>query len=144
MKALLAIPVLALLAACSQPEAAPIYDADHLASSAACFAADRAALLEPGQTLIERGPDGAVRIATALEGERTNYEFFVGQMDEAPRQTLDAAAADFFRAAGEQHDVTTDAVIYHRATDGTFCAVVKDEATGRALVAAAEAIPAAR
>ncbi|WP_417497335.1 hypothetical protein [Maricaulis sp.] len=142
MKVLLAIPALILLAACSQPEAAPVYDADHLASSDACFADDRAALLEPGQTLIERGPDGAVRIAHALGGERASYEFFVSQMTDAPRQALDAAAADFYRAAGQQHDVTTDAVIYHRATDGTFCAVVRDEATGRALVDAAAAIPA--
>jgi hypothetical protein len=140
MKALLAIFALPLLAACSQPETAPLYDADHLASSAACFASDRAALLEPGQTLLERGPDGAVRIAHALGGERGGYEFFVSEMDEPARLSLDAAAAEFFRTAGEHYDVTTDAVIYHRATDGTFCAVVSDQSTGRALVEAAEVI----
>lgn len=140
MKTMASIFALALLAACSAPEAAPVYDADHLASSPACFAPDRAALLEPGQTLLERGPDGAAHIARAHNGERAHFDFFVSDLAEADRAALDAAAADFLRAAGEAHDVTTDAVIYHRASDGTFCTVVTDQATGDALVEAAEAI----
>tara|TARA_R110000744_G_scaffold125730_3_gene231495 strand:- start:64001 stop:64447 length:447 start_codon:yes stop_codon:yes gene_type:complete len=141
MKALLAIVAVTLTAACSQPEtvnsAAPAYDADHLATSSACFAESPARLLEPGQTLLERGPDGVVRISSLVAGRAEDLEFSIAGMPDASRQALDAAAADFFQAAGAAYDVTKDTVIYHRATDGTLCTVTGDRAIGQRLMAAA-------
>jgi hypothetical protein len=146
MRSLFPLASLVLLAACSQPQTAdtatPVYDADHLASSPACFAEDRAALLAPGQVLLERGPDGMVRISSALGHAPENLEFSIAGMPESERQVLDAAAADFFRAAGIAYDPTTDTVIYHRATDGTFCTVTNSPAIGEPLVAAARALAA--
>ena len=142
MKALLAIIALTLTAACTQPEtvndAVPVFDADHLATSPACFTEDPASLLEPGQTLLERGPDGVVRISSRVEGHAENLEFSIAQMPDTSRQALDAAAADFFQAASAAYDVTTDIVIYHRATDGTLCTVTGNAEIGRTLLAAAD------
>tara|TARA_R110002096_G_scaffold122961_1_gene266209 strand:- start:1622 stop:2068 length:447 start_codon:yes stop_codon:yes gene_type:complete len=144
MKALLTISALVLLAACAQPEtaddAAPVYDADHLASSPACFADDRASLLAAGQTLLERGPDGIVKVSGFDSGQRENFEFPIGQLSAPSRLALDTAAAAFYQAAGRIHDVTTDAVIYHRATDGTLCTVTSDTPIGRPLLEAARAL----
>lgn len=140
----------ALLAACSGPEtngaaedAQEAYSEDSLATSEACFADTPSAHLNPGETLVERGPSGIVRISHALDGERADYEFAIVDLAEAQRQAIDNAAADFFRAAGDQYDAASDAVIYHRSRDGSFCAVVKDEATGRALAETAASVQAA-
>jgi len=134
-----------LLAACSQgspdAEQAAVYSEDNLATSEACFADTPSALLHAGETLIERGPSGIIRVSHALDGERADYSFQVLAMDEADRSAIDGAAADFFRAAGAQYDPASDAVVYHRSRDGSFCAVVKDAATGRALAEAAAALP---
>lgn len=144
MKALPAIFALTLTAACTQSgpvnDAAPAFGADNLATSQACFAESPASLLEPGQTLLERGPDGRVRISGRVEGRAVNFEFSIAQMPDASRQALDAAAADFFQAAGAVYDVTSDIVIYHRATDGTLCTVTGDRAIGRTLLASVHSL----
>ncbi|WP_417484350.1 hypothetical protein [Maricaulis salignorans] len=144
MKALLAIFALTLTTACTQPEAGnnavAAFDADHLATSQACFSEHPASLLEPGQTLLERGPDGIVRISSLVEGRSENLEFSIAQMPNADRQALDAAAADFFQAASAVYDVTSDTVIYHRATDGTLCTVTGDRAIGRTLMASVRSL----
>ena len=157
MKALfpLALTLSLAIAACSAPQDtdAPADDAgtarggyseDNLAASEACFADTPSALLEPGQTLIERGPSGVVLVSHALGGEAADYEFQISGLADEQRRIIDTAAADFFRTAGDQYDATSDAVIYHRARDGSFCAVVRDETAGRALVDAAETVDAAR
>lgn len=130
-----------LLAACSQgvpqDENTAVYSEDNLATSEACFAEIPSAHLNAGETLIERGPSGIIRVSHALDGETADYSFQILSMDEADRSVIDAAAADFFRAAGAQYDPASDAVVYHRARDGRFCAVVKDETAGRALAGAA-------
>lgn len=150
MKTVYCLALALVIAACSAPQedggtaAAGGYDADNLATSQACFADTPSAHLEPGQTLIERGPSGVVLVSHARGGAPADYAFNIVSLPEAQRQQIDAAAADFFRAAGELYDVTTDAVIYHRSRDGAFCAVVRDDAAGQALVDAAEAVDAAR
>lgn len=158
MKLWSVLPAVALLAACSASDegadtpapagmATPIetgFDSDNLASSPACFAEDRSAGLMPGQSLVERSPDGAVRISHALNGEQENFVFLITELTDEERATIDGAAADFIRAAGQSYDVTTDAVIYHRSTDGTFCTVVKDVDAGTAVVDAARTVHAAR
>lgn len=154
MKALYAFALTLAVAACSAPQDADgqdsaaaasggEYSEDNLASSEACFSDTPSALLEPGQTLIERGPSGIVLVSHSLDGEAADYEFQVARLPEEQRRVLDDAAAQFFRTAGDQYDPTTDAVIYHRARDGAFCAVVRDAATGRGLVEAAETVNAA-
>ncbi len=138
------------IAACSAPQdgggstATSGYDAENLATSEACFADAPSAHLEAGQTLIERGPSGMVLVSHARGGAPADYAFNIVSLPETQRQQIDRAAADFFRAAGELYDVNTDAVIYHRSRDGAFCAVVRDDAAGHALVDAAEAVDASR
>lgn len=144
MKALLTLPVVALLAACSAQDPSTIstgFSEDNLATSQACFAETPSALLEPGQTLLETGPAGSTRISWSLAGETGDLNFAVTAMDLPAKTILDGANADFYRAAGQQHDHATDAVIYHRTSDGTFCTVIRDEPTGRALVDAVSALP---
>lgn len=154
MKALYAFALALAVAACSAPQdtdgqegtdaaGGGEYSDDNLASSEACFSDTPSALLEPGQTLIERGPSGIVVVSHALDAEPADYEFQVAALPDAQRRILDEAAAQFFRTAGDQYDPATDAVIYHRARDGGFCAVVRDAATGRGLVEAAETVDAA-
>jgi hypothetical protein len=168
MKAFLLIPAALLLAACSGPEdgaetaeaPAPddgrsnlereldgLYDQERvdrrnelLASSDACFAEDRAALLNENQTLMERGALAIDIIAHAVDGEREVFEFPIVELSQDQRERLNAAAADFYRAAGEVHDYDTDDTIYHRDQSGTNCTVVKDPAIGRPLVETARAI----
>ncbi len=159
MKSWYCLPAFALLAACSAPDsqapadsAAPAdsvvpvtgpYSEDNLAFSDACFNEQgRAQLLEEGQSLIERGPAGIVLAAYNLDGELGQHEFDIGLLSEEMRQRVDGAAADFFREAGVAYNVTTDDVIYHRQTDGTFCAVVKVQPTARNFAEAARAIQA--
>lgn len=150
MKTVYCLAFALAITACSAPQedgetaAAGGYDAENLATSQACFADTPSAHLEPGQTLIERGPSGVVLVSHARGGAPADYTFNIVSLPEAQRQQIDAAAADFFRAAGELYDVNTDAVIYHRSRDGAFCAVVRDDAAGQALVDAAEAVDAAR
>ena len=172
MKAHFLIPAL-LLAACSGPQdeaaetaeaPAPddglsnverelegLYDQERvqrrnelLASSDACFAEDRAALLEENQTLMERGPLAVDIIAHALDGEREVFRFPVIELSEDQRDRLNQAASQFYIRAGEVHDYDTDDTIYHRDQSGTNCTVVKDPAIGRPLVEAARAIAAER
>ena len=99
MRALLAIFALTLTAGCTQPDTvndvAPAFGTDNLATSQACFTENPASLLEPGQTLLERGPDGIVKISSRVGGRAANLEFSITQMPDASRQALDAAAADF-------------------------------------------------
>ena len=78
-----------------------------------------------------------VRISSLVAGRAEDLEFSIAGMPDASRQALDAAAADFFQAAGAAYDVTKDTVIYHRATDGTLCTVTGDRAIGQRLMAAA-------
>ncbi|MAK64719.1 MAG: hypothetical protein CMF75_08305 [Maricaulis sp.] len=147
MKNWLFLSGVALLAACSAPqddtsgsqeaETASVFDEGNLATSEACFADAPSHALEPGQTLIERGPSGIIRVSHNLDGAPADYEFAIIALAEPQRQVIDAAAADFFRAAGAAHDYSTDEVIYHRSRDGTFCAVVRDEAMGQPLAEAA-------
>ena len=154
MKALYAFALALAVAACSAPQDADRQDSaassanggfseDNLAASDACFSDTPSALLEPGQTLIERGPSGIVLVSHALDGEAADYEFQVSALPDAQRRILDDAAAQFFRMAGDQYDPATDAVIYHRARDGAFCAVVRDATAGRGLADAAAAVDAA-
>ncbi len=146
MKPWIALPALALLAACSSDQGSTIntgYSEDNLASSEACFAETPSALLEPGQTLLETGPAGLTRVSWSLGGETGNMAVSTADMEHPTKTALDAANAAFYSAAGRQHDHSTDAVIYHRTTDGTFCTVVRDEVTGRALVDAIMNLPAA-
>lgn len=151
MKTVYAFALTFVIAACSGPQDAESrsgdeaaadgrYGTDNLAASDACFADTPSEHLDAGQTLIERGPSGVILVSHALDGNRADFEFQVSGLADAQRRTIDAAAADFFRTAGDQYDVNSDAVIYHRARDGSFCAVVRDEATGRALVDAAATI----
>lgn len=153
MKALYAFALTLAVAACSAPQDTDTQDSaaasasggfseDNLAASDACFSDTPSALLEPGQTLIERGPSGIVRVSHTLDGETADYEFQVSALPDAQRRSLDDAAAQFFRAAGDQYDPATDAVIYHRSRDGAFCAVVRDATAGRGLVDAAAAVDA--
>ncbi|WP_300543884.1 hypothetical protein [Maricaulis sp.] len=153
MKAWYCLPLIAALAACSAPEegtgaenpaemADGAFSEDNLPVSEACFADMPSALLEPGQTLIERGPSGMVRVSSALDGETADFAFQIATLSEPHREVIDGAAADFFRAAGDRHDFSTDEVIYHRSRDGTFCAVMRDEAVGQALTAAAASVQA--
>ncbi|WP_417495377.1 hypothetical protein [Maricaulis sp.] len=144
MRALLAIFALTLTAGCTQPDTvndvAPAFGTDNLATSQACFTENPSSLLEPGQTLLERGPDGIVKISSRVGGRAANLEFSVTQMPDASRQALDAAAADFFQGASAIYDVTSNIVIYHRATDGTLCTVTGDGAIGRTLMATAHSL----
>ena len=137
-----ALSALALIPACGEaPEpVTPLYGAENLASSDACFSERRSTLLDDGQVLVERGPDGTDRVSFALSGTREDYVFPVAQLAPEAREQLNTAIADFYRAAGERHDVTTDAVIYHRAADGRFCTVMRGDATGEALGQAARAV----
>ena len=137
MKIWIALPALALLAACSSEQGSTIntgFSEDNLASSDACFAETPSTLLEPGQTLLETGPAGLTRVSWSLNGETGDVILAVSDLDQTTKTAMDAANADFYRAAGEQHSHTTDAVIYHRSMDGSFCTVIKDQATGQALV----------
>ena len=52
----------------------------------------------------------------------------------------DAASANFFRAAGNVFDITTDAVIYDRERDGSFCTVTNVAEIARPLVSEADAV----
>ncbi|WP_203290839.1 hypothetical protein [Maricaulis parjimensis] len=150
--ALSGLTALALIAACSAPEpadtevsetgAGSVFSEDNLASSEACFADAPSTLLEPGQTLIERGPSGIVRVSHNLDAAPADYEFAIISLSEPQRRIIDDAGANFFRAAGDAHDYATDEVIYHRSRDGTFCAVVRDEAVGSALAEAAATVQA--
>lgn len=155
MKTWIALPALAVLSfatACSAPdgetgdtgesETVSVFNEDNLATSEACFADAPSTLLEPGQTLIERGPSGIIRVSHNLGGAPADYEFTIIRLAEPQRQIIDNAAADFFRAAGAAHDFATDEVIYHRSRDGTFCAVVRDEAMGQPLAEAAARVQA--
>jgi len=138
-----ALPAIALLAACSSQDASTIntgFSEDNLASSDACFAETPSSLLEPGQTLLETSPAGMTRISWSLAGETGDLTFTVTGMDQPTKTILDAANAGFYQAAGQQHDHSTDAVIYHRTSDGTFCTVIRDEPTGQALVDAISAL----
>ena len=144
MKALIALPVLALLAACSSEHGSTIntgFSEENLATSEACFAETPSVLLEPGQTLLETGPAGVTRVSWSLGDETGDMVVSISGMDEATKSVLDAANAAFYSAAGQQHSHTTDAVIYHRSMDGSFCTVVKDQTTGRALVDAITHLP---
>ncbi|WP_291845579.1 hypothetical protein [Maricaulis sp.] len=146
MKAWIALPALALLAACTAEDGSTIntgFSEDNLATSAACFAETPSTLLEPGQTLLETGPAGVTRGSWSLDGETGDLVISIADIDQPTKTALDAANAAFYSAAGQQHSHTTDAVIYHRTTDGTFCTVVKDDATGRALVEAITNLPSA-
>lgn len=160
MKAHFLIPAVLLLAACADEAETPddglsdvereldgLYDQERverrnalLASSEACFADDRAALLEENQTLMERGALAIDIIAHAVDGQREVFEFPVVELSQDQRDRLNAAAADFYRAAGEVHDYDTDDTIYHRDQSGTNCTVVKDPAIGRPLIETARAI----
>ena len=145
MKAWITLPALALLAACSSEQASTVntgFSEDNLATSEACFAETPSVLLERGQTLLETGPAGLTRVSWSLGDETGDVALSISGMDTVTKTALDAANAAFYGAAGRQHDHSTDAVIYHRTTDGTFCTVVRDEATGRALVNAVTALPA--
>lgn len=136
-----ALTATAILAACSAPDAngpdnphiavETGFSNDNLAFSDACFADDRSGNLVWGQSLVERTPDGIVRVSYALDDRRGDHEFTITSLDDEQRQAVDAAAADFIRTAGLAHDPATDAVIYHRETDGSFCTVVKDVESGR-------------
>ena len=140
----------AVVAACSAPgtddpdnphEAVQTgFSNDNLAFSEACFAEDRAGNLVWGQSLVERSPDGIVRVSYALDDRRSDHVFTITALSDDHRQRVDAAAADFIRAAGLAHDPATDAVIYHRETDGSFCTVAKDVERGRLIRDAAIAI----
>lgn len=154
MKALYALALTLAVAACSAPQDADTQDStassangefseDNLATSDACFSDTPSVLLEPGRTLIERGPSGIVRVSHTLDGEAADHEFQVSALPDQQRRILDDAAAQFFRTAGDQYDPETDAVIYHRARDGAFCAVVRDATAGRGLADAAAAVDAA-
>ena len=153
MKTLSCLPLIAVLAACSpQPAgetdantvanstAGSTWSRDNLPQAPACFAPEPAPLLEPGQTLLERSPAGIVRIAGRSAAGEDAWAFEIMALDDDDRARLDGAAADFFRAAGEQHDYSTDTVIYHRSRDGSFCTVVRDEATGLALLETARSL----
>ena len=155
MSARFLLPVLtagAVLAACSAsgpggPDNAHEailsgFSNDNLAFSEACFAEDRSSNLVWGQSLVERSPDGIVRVSWALDDRRGDHVFAITSLTEDQRQRIDAAAADFIRTAGLAHDPATDAVIYHRETDGSFCTVVKDVETGRTVRDAAIALQA--
>ncbi|MFS2316364.1 hypothetical protein RMQ97_00380 [Maricaulis sp. D1M11] len=154
MKAWSILPALAVLVACAPASedtaAAPAentevtgpYSEDNLAFSDACFAEDRSGLLEEGQTLLERSPDGTVRISHALDGAREDYLFQVLDLNEDHRQLVEGAAANFFRTAGVDYNVTTDDVIYHREMDGSFCAVVKNRESGMEVATAARTVQA--
>lgn len=144
MNAWIALPALALLAACSAENGSTIntgFSEDNLATSEACFAETPSTLLEPGQTLLETGPSGLTRVSWSLGDETGDVAVSIAEIEQATKTVLDAANAAFYSSAGRQHDHTTDAVIYHRTTDGTFCTVVRDEATGRALVDAVTNLP---
>ena len=162
MKAWFALPAIVLLAACSGPQssetetetaaetapaeaAAPSeYGPGNLATSQACLTeTGQAALLEDGQTLLERGPRGFISVSHALNGEREDLRVRVTRMDEPYRGQLEDASATFFRAAGDAHDPTTDEVIYHRTRDGIFCTVVRSQDVGSALVEAMRTVMAA-
>ncbi len=155
MSARFLLPVLtagAVLAACSasesndpaNPHEAILsgFDNYNLAYSQACFAEDRSGNLVWGQSLVERSPDGIVRVSWALDDQRGEHAFAITSLTEEQRLQIDAAAADFIRTAGLAHDPATDAVIYHRETDGSFCTVVKDVETGRTVRDAAIALQA--
>jgi|GEM_PF-2841980 len=158
MKYWMIIPAIAVLTACSAQESdAPVidaptdeaaqpagpYSADNLAFSDACFdETDRSAHLEDGQSLLERGPDAIVVVAYNQNGLRGNHSFPIMQMPAELRDRVDAAAATFFREAGQAYDVTTDHVIYHREQDGTFCAVVNVDTIAGPLATEARAIQA--
>ncbi|WP_300552993.1 hypothetical protein [Maricaulis sp.] len=162
MKAWFALPAVILLAACSGPDtgepgtetvtetapaeetAAGPYGPGNLATSEACLVeTGQAALLDEGQTLLERGPRGFVGVSHALNGMREDLRVRVTRMDEPYRGQIEDASAAFFRAAGNAHDPTTDAVIYHRTRDGIFCTVVRSQETGGALVDAMKSVMAA-
>ena len=146
MKAWICLPALALLAACSAEHGSTIntgFSEDNLATSDACFAETPSSLLDPGQTLLETGPAGLTRVSWSLGGETGDMAVSIAEIEQTTKTALDAANAAFYSAAGQQHDHSTDAVIYHRTTDGTFCTVIRDEATGRALVDAIMNLPAA-
>ncbi|WP_300532463.1 hypothetical protein [Maricaulis sp.] len=162
MKAWFTLPAILLLTACSGPQpgetdsetvmdAAPVEDADisafgpgNLATSDACLAeTGQAALLDEGQTLLERGPRGFIGVSHALNGQREDLRVRVTRMDEPFRGQLEDASAAFFRAAGDAHDPTTDDVIYHRTRDGIFCTVVRSQDIGGALVEAMKSVMAA-
>ncbi|ABI64331.1 hypothetical protein Mmar10_0035 [Maricaulis maris MCS10] len=137
------LPAIAALAACSAPEASTIntgFSEDNLASSEACFAETPSTLLEPGQTLLETGPAGITRVSWSLGDQAGDVTLSISGMELPVKTRLDAANAAFYSAAGQQHDHSTDAVIYHRTTDGTFCTVIRDEPTGQALVDAITAL----
>jgi hypothetical protein len=162
MKTWFALPTMVLVAACSGPqssdteidtapetpaveEATPgAYGPGNLATSDACLVeSGQAALLDEGQTLLERGPRGFVGVSHALNGVREDLRVRVTRMDEPYRGQIEDASAAFFRAAGDAHDPTTDAVIYHRTRDGIFCTVVRSQEIGGALVEAMHSVMAA-
>lgn len=119
-----------------------IYSTDNLATSDACFAETPSTLLRPGRTLLETGPGGIIRVSHAHSAEGGDYAFAVVDLTTEQHARISAANAALFQAAAQAHSYENDAVIYHRSTDGTFCTVVADAVTGRALVDAAEALQA--
>ena len=62
------------------------------------------------------------------------------EMDEALVARTEAASASFFRAAGNVFDITTDAVIYDRERDGSFCTVTNVAEITGPLASEADAI----
>ena len=148
------LTAMALLAACSGPQSAEtgtvgddsetvsVFNETNLATSQACFADAPSEFLEPGQTLIERGPSGVIRVSHNLGSAPADHEFTIIALSEPQRQIIDEAAANFFRAAGAAHDYSTDEVIYHRSRDGTFCAVARGVAMGQPLADAAARVQA--
>lgn len=158
MKPTYLIPAIFFLAACSaQENSAPVadatstadeapagpYSADNLAYSEACVDLEnRMTLLEPGQTLLERGPAGLVTVVYNNDGEVGSHDFAIIELAEDLRARVDGAAADFYRNAGVAYDVTTDHVIYHRRQDGTFCTVVNLPEITAPLIAEAQAVQA--
>lgn len=142
MKYLSILPVVALLAACSDQagESAVIrppqietanesgpFSTDNLARAEACFkpAGERETFLVEGQSLFERGSDGWSRAAFRLNGETGSFDYPALDLPLELRQRLDRAGADFYREAGVLYDPTTDRVIYERTREGRFCTVVK-------------------
>lgn len=153
MKIWLVSPVILALAACSGAEdsvrptdveevaATGSYTAENPATTESCFhESDRAAQLLDGQALLERGPAAIVHISYNFEGRQANYVLPIMQMDQALRDRTEAASAAFFRATGAVFDITTDAVIYDRERDGSFCTVTNVEEIIRPFVSEADAI----
>ena len=153
MKIWLVSPVVLALAACSGAEesvrpteiedvvASGPYTAEAPATTTACFhETDRASQLLDGQALLERGPAAIVYVSYNLDGRQANYAFTLMEMDEALVARTEAASASFFRAAGNVFDITTDAVIYDRERDGSFCTVTNIAEITGPLASEADAI----